>query len=613
MAKKLQVFGNLASIIDEKIGEHLSSKENPHQVTAEQIGAATQEEVREFVYIRRFEKATSGSATHQYNFVTGNTYKITSNCPSYVNVTIKDENDAEVHKFKNILNTTTKTLTFTATGNAVKIQLYFGAAGSVDVENISCRIPVIEEEIENIQNFQKDIQVQSELTDFAWIIGGIDGASGKSTTNTKRIRTGFIPVTGYGGSVIFDGEGGFIVYEYASNNELSNLIARTGTGTDWCSDKYTIQKDECKYIRIVAKQLNDGQFIDESLVNELGSHFKLTQSFFTNRAAGRYVSPVKEEFFYDDELEVFSTENKLETLYAKWDALHEAYPSVVSEKTVLGEVGGKEIRSYKITPTPMKTKDITGITRYSCEPLKMLYVSCIHGGEGAIGLDDFTMFKNLVESHKPSVLWNNCVFEVIPVVNPVGYDEDSRYNGNKVNINRNFPVGWTYVDSAVDQYNASGDEPGSEYETQVLMNFVKSHPDAFLVLNRHGTKPWAQNDTAGYVSCTYQSDIETAIASGIATDTSLRKKYPEINEISPNNRIYFTDDGSQFAGTFDRWFDSVGYHGYLLEYTDRVADGVTEIDNGTVRRINIVGIANLLCDCVLNNREIIGNNNKLPS
>lgn len=445
-------------------------------------------------------------------------------------------------------------------------------------------------------------------TPLEWLIGGISYANGKNNENTNRIRTGFIPVTGYGCTVDFSGDGKFLVFEYSSNDENSNLIVQTNK--DWRNTSYIVTKGECKYIRIAATKTDESDFDEESAA-EFGNNFTVTQTFLPNRAVGKYVSPIKEDFHYDGAVEEYSEQNKLATIYAKWDALAANYPAIV-QKTVLGEVGGKEIRCYRITPTcsVLNTMDVAG---FSSEPLKILFISCVHGNEGAIALDDFTMFQNLVENHTPRVLWNNCVFEVIPVANPVGYDANSRLNGNGININRNFPVGWVYADKTEDPYNASGDAPCSEYETNLLMNFVKANPDAFLVINRHGTDPWGVDGKEGYAASVYQAEIDTAIASACSADTMLRDIYEDIEAISPNNCIFSVAHGNRFNGTFDRWFNSVGYHGYLLEYTHRTNTEPALIDNDDVRRVGITAIANLLCDSVLNNRNILGNDNKISS
>lgn len=550
----------------------------------------------------------TGAQYLEYHFVPGHKYSLTNNSTSYINAKTMTQAQKDAGKSEYVdavaLNKTGEAKTFIATGDADILQLYFGGKGSATFNDLSFRIPALEKNVSNLQR-------QSELSGFKWVLGKINAGTGKDEVATDRIRTGFIPVNGYGGTVVFDGVGRFIVCEYASNEAHSNLISRSGVAADWNRHTYTIQKDECKFIRIVAMNANNTAIADQAAVDELGSHFKFVQSSFTHRAVGRYVSPVKEDFHYDGELEAYSQNCTLDELYAKWEALRTENSSVVS-RTELGEVGGKKIWSYRITPPQLGSS--YRIARYSCEPLKILYVSCIHGGEGAIALDDFTMFKNLVENHKPSILWDNCIFEIIPVANPVGYDGHNRLNGNGVNINRNFPYNWLWVDKDVDPYNASGDAAGDQYETQLIMQFVKSHPDAFLIMNRHGTDNWANGGVSGYAASAYQSDIETIIASGMAMDTMLREKDycgELINIKNPNIRIFTAMHNEMFNGSFDSWYNSIGHHGYLLEYCDRTAESPYEAV-GEVRRMNIAAIMNLLCDSVLNNRGILENNNKLP-
>lgn len=553
----------------------------------------------------------------EYKIVPNHKYRLTNNSTSYVKAKTQTHaqkatgQDSAYQEAVPELSKTGAAITFTATKHADIFRIFFGGKGSVTLEDLSFRLPALEKSVEAIQG-------QSELSDFKWSIGKINVGTGKDDTATDRIRTGFIPVTGYGGTVVFDGVGRFIVCEYASNEVHSNLISRTGAADDWNRHTYTIQKDECRFIRIVAMNANENAFADQAAADELGSHFKLVQSNFKHRAVGRYVSPVKESFHYDDELEEYSSACTLDELYEKWDELQQNNSDIIT-KTVLGtatttkdgKVYGGEIRCYRITPPQMGNS--YRIARYSCEPLKILYVSCMHGGEGAIALDDFAMFRNLVLSHKPHTLWDNCVFEIIPVANPVGYDTHNRLNGNGININRNFPYNWQYVDKDADPYNASSTEAGDQYETKLLMNFVRSHPDAFLVMNRHGTDNWADNGVAGYAASAYQSDIETIIASGMATDTMLRDMHTEfINGKNPNTRIFSTLHNEMFNGSFDSWYNSIGRHGYLLEYCDRTVDSPDEAEDA-VRMMNITAIMNLLCDSVLNNREILRNNNKLPS
>jgi hypothetical protein len=66
---------------------------------------------------------------------------------------------------------------------------------------------------------------------------------------------------------------------------------------------------------------------------------------------------------------------------------------------------------------------------------------------------------------------------ILPLVNPDGNHQDSRWNANTVNINRNFPFGWAGVDENP-VFNDPGPYPASEPETQAVIDVIdKYEPD----------------------------------------------------------------------------------------------------------------------------------------
>lgn len=646
----------------------------------------------------------AGTVTQTYKVIAGHSYRITKDFNSYVNVTTKVGNTA----IDKVSVATSKTsATFTATADAETVNFYFGAAGNVVFEDITLVDNRREIELSEFGWSSGTINPYTGRYSRIKLNPNNGSPITPNVNENSNIVTGFIPVLGYNSSVNFKGSGNFMVVEYVSNNDLAAIYEGAYT---WLSGTtYTIKNDTCRYIRIVARKLDKTDLTADE-IKSIGSKFTLNQYLLPHRLAGRYIHPMKEDFIYEGELEDFSRVcttdvTRLQKLYALWDSLYERkeYKDTVIKRSDIGEievevtsrdvwgnvlnkdgiaiinVSGEtitdengdplkdesgniidytpltkkhieKIRCYTITPTPLI--DSYRIGRYSFDPFKILYVSGIHSGEGCIAVDDFVMFKNLVEHHSPKILWDNCVFEVIPVANPFGYDNYTRLAKDRVNLNRNFPYGWSPI-SGVDadgklNDNYSGTGPGSEYETKLLMNFVKAHPDAFLVINRHNTDRWPKDGKIGYATGTFQSDLETIFASCMSTDTILRDNNTTredgfnfkdiIDFVSRNNRIVapsHSDTFGQYA-TFDRWYHSIGYHGYLLEYTDRfdlaesfeeytedelrahgivnegrTKDKVLEYTNHNVRRMSITAIVNLLCDSVLNNREIIGNCNKV--
>jgi protein MpaA len=102
----------------------------------------------------------------------------------------------------------------------------------------------------------------------------------------------------------------------------------------------------------------------------------------------------------------------------------------------------------------------------------ILVVGVIHGDENA-GL---AIVDRLATMPLPAGidLW------LLPLMNPDGYANNVRGNGNGVDLNRNFPHDWTAIAQPGDwQYSGSG--PGSEPETQAYMAFTERiHPSLTL-------------------------------------------------------------------------------------------------------------------------------------
>lgn len=66
---------------------------------------------------------------------------------------------------------------------------------------------------------------------------------------------------------------------------------------------------------------------------------------------------------------------------------------------------------------------------------------------------------------------------IMPMVNPDGNHQNSRWNAHQVNINRNYPVGWRQTDEDP-VFNNPGPYPASEPETQAILDWwAKTEPD----------------------------------------------------------------------------------------------------------------------------------------
>jgi protein MpaA len=103
------------------------------------------------------------------------------------------------------------------------------------------------------------------------------------------------------------------------------------------------------------------------------------------------------------------------------------------------------------------------------DPTKVLVVGCIHGNECA----GRAILRRLraMRSPKDLELW------MIWSINPDGAAASTRQNARGVDLNRNFPAGWTSHGEPGDTYY-SGPRPKSEPETRAAMRFIKElRPD----------------------------------------------------------------------------------------------------------------------------------------
>jgi hypothetical protein len=175
-----------------------------------------------------------------------------------------------------------------------------------------------------------------------------------------------------------------------------------------------------------------------------------------------------------------------------------------------------------------------------------MIVAGIHGGDE---WNTVTLANQLVTylNQNPDEVPDNVTLYILPNLNPDGerraHNKYGRLNQNGVDLNRNFPVNWKQDWDRSGCWNAlpssGGTEPGSEPETQALMDFIRSHKPRALISYHSaalgvfpGGLPWDDASTrlaqavAGVSSysfppldtgCTYSGTLaDYAVSAGIA-------------------------------------------------------------------------------------------------
>jgi len=168
------------------------------------------------------------------------------------------------------------------------------------------------------------------------------------------------------------------------------------------------------------------------------------------------------------------------TIYALYDALVSAYPNYVTRTSLGLDDSGKTIYKYEFKPPVLST----GLPR--AFP-KMVLVSGVHGLEKAGVHCLYLALKAICDEWAAypaleTLRWNAHLI-VIPVAVPYAFDNFQRKNENGIDIARNFPTGWTLVDSGLDTYG--GTAALSEKSSQYINTVLTANPDAIYFGSFH--------------------------------------------------------------------------------------------------------------------------------
>lgn len=183
-----------------------------------------------------------------------------------------------------------------------------------------------------------------------------------------------------------------------------------------------------------------------------------------------------------------------------------------------------------------------------------MIVAGIHGGDE---WNTITLANQLIVhlNQDPDEIPADITLYILPNLNPDGearaHNKYGRLNHNGVDLNRNFPVNWLKDWESAGCWNSlptsGGTGPGSEAETQALMNFIDSH-DIQALISYHsaalgifpGGLPWDEGSTR--------------LAQSIAEVTSY--PFPPI------------DTGCKYSGTLADYAVSTGSAAVDLELTN---------------------------------------------
>jgi protein MpaA len=103
----------------------------------------------------------------------------------------------------------------------------------------------------------------------------------------------------------------------------------------------------------------------------------------------------------------------------------------------------------------------------------VLIIGNIHGDEQK-GVA-ITQLLRTMPTPKGVDLW------LVDTMNPDGFAMNTRENANKIDLNRNFPQGWSYIPRDPSHRQYSGEAPADQPETQAMQAFLLSIKPAIAI------------------------------------------------------------------------------------------------------------------------------------
>lgn len=150
---------------------------------------------------------------------------------------------------------------------------------------------------------------------------------------------------------------------------------------------------------------------------------------------------------------------------------------IIHQRTWAHSASGKSIELYKKKHTP-RTE------HFQDSPI--LFVGGVHGDEPE-GVHLATKLLEWLQENAKNETKEIIPWILIPCLNPDGYSQNERTNGNGVDLNRNFPArDWEPLAKAPRYY--PGPSPGSEPEIQALVKLIEDEKP-HLIVHFHSWKP----------------------------------------------------------------------------------------------------------------------------
>lgn len=287
-------------------------------------------------------------------------------------------------------------------------------------------------------------------------------------------------------------------------------------------------------------------------------------------------------------------------MIAKFDTLVDGTYVTKKDLGVCSD-GTHHLYEYDLTPAQCGLT-VEGITYYPKHMPTLLIISAQHGFEKGSVFGLYYLMQNLVNGWESNsalaYIRNHMSVKVIPICNPYGFDNNSYYNANGVNINRNYDTPGFDGTVTPGTSNYGGTVAGSEPETQIICDFIKTNMDALFLLDFHTNGQYAVESQSNINWLDFAPVIDPLfedfkyVAQSHVEKMSMR--FASAYSLAPNAPIGIVTSGANgYTADFpsaDCWALEQGLCGHTIE-------GFCGFPNGTT----------FTADVCKANAELIGN------
>ena len=206
------------------------------------------------------------------------------------------------------------------------------------------------------------------------------------------------------------------------------------------------------------------------------------ETYFYDKIVGYYNGPEQEAF------NPSASDRTVESIYGIYDELVTTYPGYIT-KTDLGldQSGSYNIYQYAFKPESPRVPELDSVKNKHLP--KIIIFSGVHGLERWSIYAVAQLMKLICTNPNNDPILEyyryGIEFIILPLVNPWGYVNGTRWNSRGVNINRNFSSGWKVSGTEAFTIDYEGTNPFSENETSIVEKVLQENLDAFAVIDAH--------------------------------------------------------------------------------------------------------------------------------